>query len=394
MKLLCWNIRGFGLTGRWRQLIEYLQHEEIDIVGLHETIRQDFGMHELQRLSRHQFAWQWLPATGHSRGILLGVKEDAFSVEDMDRGEFFMSMSITDRRVHLSWEVIIVYVSADHGLSADFLGKLKNKVRRYAIEASLLSIYQSEELFWQRHAGHNSLLKGDANTAYFQAIANGRGQKCAIPFLWDGDVLLESSDDISTHIYSFYKELFSAGPRGGISLCADFWPLEAQVSDAENAELTQPFSPEEVGTAIASMKACSAPRPDGLPVVFFQRFSEILRPVVMPMFHEFYIGTLDMAWINFGVIAHIPKVVGASDIRKFRPITVINVLARIFSKAGDGRPKYHMVKWADIYLPKDQGGLGIPASRRMNVALMLRWVWRILRGDGGMWLQLLESKYM
>ena len=69
-------------------------------------------------------------------------------------------------------------------------------------------------------------------------------------------------------------------------------------------------------------------------------------------------------------------------------------LARFFWQAGDGRPKYHMVKWADICLLKDRGGLGIPASRRMNVALMLRWVWRILRGDGGLWLQLIESKYL
>ena len=38
MKLLCWNIRGFGLTGRRRQLIEYLRQEEIDIVGLQEAI--------------------------------------------------------------------------------------------------------------------------------------------------------------------------------------------------------------------------------------------------------------------------------------------------------------------------------------------------------------------
>ncbi|KAI5015229.1 hypothetical protein ZWY2020_056619 [Hordeum vulgare] len=51
-----------------------------------------------------------------------------------------------------------------------------------------------------------------------------------------------------------------------------------------------------------------------------------------------------------------------------------------------------MVKWADIYLPKDRGGLGIPASRRMNIALMLRWVWRILQGDGGLWLQLIDAK--
>ncbi|KAI4980854.1 hypothetical protein ZWY2020_021339 [Hordeum vulgare] len=130
MKLLCWNIRGFGLTGRRRQLIEYLPQEEIDIVGLQETIRQDFTMHELQRLSRHQFSWQWLPAAGHSEGILLGVRADAFSVEDMAQGEFFVSMAITDRRVHLSWEVSIVYGPADHGRSAEFLAELENKVER------------------------------------------------------------------------------------------------------------------------------------------------------------------------------------------------------------------------------------------------------------------------
>lgn len=56
MNLLCWNIRGFGLTSRRQQLIDYLRQEEIDIVGLKETIRQDFSMLELQRLSRHHFA--------------------------------------------------------------------------------------------------------------------------------------------------------------------------------------------------------------------------------------------------------------------------------------------------------------------------------------------------
>ncbi|KAE8781819.1 Signal recognition particle 54 kDa protein, chloroplastic [Hordeum vulgare] len=95
------------------------------------------------------------------------------------------------------------------------------------------------------------------------------------------------------------------------------------------------------------MKACLAPGPDGLPVTFFQRFWETVRPLIMPMFQEFYIGTLDMGRINFGIIALIPKVVGASDIRQFRPITVINVLARIFAK-----------------------------------------------GDGGLWLQLIEAKYL
>ncbi|KAE8789554.1 hypothetical protein D1007_36198 [Hordeum vulgare] len=197
-------------------------------------------------------------------------------MEDMDRGEFFVSMAITDRHAHLSWEVIIVYGPADHARSAEFLAELKNKVER------------SEELFWQRRGGQKWLLKGDANTAYFQAIPNGRRRKCVIPFLRDGDALLESPED--------------------------FWPLADQVSDVENAELTLPFSSEEVGQAIASMKACSAPGPNGLPVVFFQRFWETVRPVIMPMFHEFYIGTLDMGRINYGVIPHPQTSWGCRDL--------------------------------------------------------------------------------
>ncbi|KAE8809284.1 hypothetical protein D1007_14191 [Hordeum vulgare] len=212
------------------------------------------------------------------------------------------------------------------GLSSD------DWTRRYSLDAELMDIFRSEELFWQRPGGQNWLLKGDANTAYFQAIANGRRRKCVIPFLWDGDFLLENPEDISSHIYSFYKELFSAELHGGSSLCEDFWPLVDQVSDEENAELTLLFSTEEVGRAIACMKGCSAPGSDGLPVAFFQRFWETVHLVIMPIFHEFYIGTLDIGRINFGVIDLIPKLVGASDIQQFCSITVINVPTRIFAK--------------------------------------------------------------
>uniref|UniRef100_A0A8I6X3U8 Reverse transcriptase domain-containing protein n=1 Tax=Hordeum vulgare subsp. vulgare TaxID=112509 RepID=A0A8I6X3U8_HORVV len=174
-------------------------------------------------------------------------------------------------------------------------------LRRYSLEASLMCIYESEELFWQRRWGQDWLLKGDASTAYFHAIANGRRRKCAIPFLWDRETLLESQEDISSHVYSFYKSLFLRAPWGGVSLFVDFWTPVDRVSDSENAALTLPFSPEQVHLAIASMKSYSAPGPDGLR-------------------------------INYGVISLIPKVVGSSDIRQFCPIAVINVLAWIFVK--------------------------------------------------------------
>ena len=61
------------------------------------------------------------------------------------------------------------------------------------------------------------LLKGDTNTAYFEAIVEGRRQKCSIPCLWDGDVLLEQSGETVVHIYC-NKELFMVKFRSGISL--------------------------------------------------------------------------------------------------------------------------------------------------------------------------------
>jgi hypothetical protein len=60
----------------------------------------------------------------------------------------------------------------------------------------------------------------------------------------------------------------------------------------------------------------------------------------------------------------------------------------------NGCQKYHMVKLADICAPKEHGGIGILVSRRINKALMLKWVWHILRGEGGLWLCLINAKYL
>ena len=53
---------------------------------------------------------------------------------------------------------------------------------------------------------------------------------------------------------------------------------------------------------------------------------------MMALFDEFFVGSIDLARLNFGVITLIPKVAGASEIRQFRPITVINVIFRILAK--------------------------------------------------------------
>ena len=104
------------------------------------------------------------------------------------------------------------------------------------------------------------------------------------------------------------------------------------MSVADNAALVAPFSEEEVLATIKGMNSSSAPGPDGLPVSFFKAFWQTIKPEIMALFDEFFLGTMDLGRLNYGVVTLIPKVPGATDIRQFRPITVINVIFRILAK--------------------------------------------------------------
>uniref|UniRef100_A0A453M2T1 Reverse transcriptase zinc-binding domain-containing protein n=1 Tax=Aegilops tauschii subsp. strangulata TaxID=200361 RepID=A0A453M2T1_AEGTS len=73
---------------------------------------------------------------------------------------------------------------------------------------------------------------------------------------------------------------------------------------------------------------------------------------------------------------------------------VAKYLSRFFWAGPDNRQKYHMVKWSEVCKPKDQGGLGVISSKRMNIALLSKWLWRIEAGDGGLWLQIIRAKYL
>ena len=51
MSALFWNLRGCGHDGQRRQLVDYMREEDIDIVAIQETMRTEFSLSELDRLS-------------------------------------------------------------------------------------------------------------------------------------------------------------------------------------------------------------------------------------------------------------------------------------------------------------------------------------------------------
>ena len=78
---------------------------------------------------------------------------------------------------------------------------------RYHLEDELVQIFQVKEEYWHQRSRVKWTLCGDANTAYFHAVGNGRRRKCAIKVLMGEHGPITEKLAIQDHIYRFYREL-------------------------------------------------------------------------------------------------------------------------------------------------------------------------------------------
>nr|XP_051220218.1 uncharacterized protein LOC127337707 [Lolium perenne] len=449
MRVLFWNIRGFGRKGRRTLLKEYLRLHHIDVVLLQETIKQDFSDAELRSLEiGDKFFWDWLPASGQSGGMLIGVRDIMVSNRTLDiigvygpadhgrsreflqelsvkiatstrplllggdfnliraaedknnnnlnwtlidlfndniaswglreiprtgarftwtnrqlnpvrsaldrvfvspnfeaifplcllaaetslgsdhtplvfdtgegfpvrRNRFFFESSWLERPefrsiVHTSWENLSSKVGGrdildwwnfmsaglrqhlrgwSHNLGRDsketkaaLLAQItqldaqadaagldeEGWAARYHLEEQLLHLYRVEEEYWKQRGRTHWTLHGDANTAYFHAVANGRRRKCHISKLNTSQGPITDQRLIQQHTYDFYRELLGTTTTRGCGLAPDTWAGRQRVSQTENDRLMLTFSEEELENIVKDMKTNTAPGPAGLPIV-------------------------------------------------------------------------------------------------------------------------------
>jgi exonuclease III len=120
-------MRGFGNPTRRRHVKDYIREEGLDTVGLQETIREDFSKKELDDLAGDHFRWIWRGSIRHFGGILMGIKEDRYEMEDYEIGDHYVSVMLRDRLTNLRWELITVYGTANPESSKDFIAELSRK---------------------------------------------------------------------------------------------------------------------------------------------------------------------------------------------------------------------------------------------------------------------------
>jgi hypothetical protein len=137
------------------------------------------------------------------------------------------------------------------------------------LENKLESIYNLEEIYWQQRGSELWMLKGDSNTDFFHAFANGRRRKKTIIELETDRGVVKTQEEIMNHVTVFYKNLFGSQPHCQLRLDNNFWLEGRTLPHDEKENLIKPFLEEEVKKAIFEMRVDSAPGPNGFGVQFF-----------------------------------------------------------------------------------------------------------------------------
>jgi hypothetical protein len=152
------------------------------------------------------------------------------------------------------------------------------------------------------------------------------------------------------HALEFYKALFGKEDRYNIRLQESFWEEDEKVTHEENLELEADLSEEEILVAIKGSYSDGAPEPDEFSFMFYQKFWSVIKKDFMALVRYFSQGEFNISRLNYAKIILIPKEDGANNLKKFRPISLINCSFKFFAKALNDR----LEKVSDRLLAQNQ----------------------------------------
>jgi exonuclease III len=121
------NCRGVGKKGMSVFLADLLRDQQLDFIGLQETIKKDYSPAFFRRIDpRGEFDWKWINSVGRSGGILGGFRLSRFTICDTSVGKFYIKATLSDLKLSVKWCLVIVYGAAQSCDKEEFLVELGN----------------------------------------------------------------------------------------------------------------------------------------------------------------------------------------------------------------------------------------------------------------------------
>ena len=109
------------------------------------------------------------------------------------------------------------------------------------------------------------------------------------------------------------------------------------LSDEDKSKLVGKFTLDEIKMVVFSMRHNRAAGPDGMPIEFFQTFWHLICNDLLSLFQDFYDDMIDISRLNYGVVTLLAKGQGADRIQMYRPICMLNVPFKLFTKVLNNR---------------------------------------------------------
>ncbi|XP_059627713.1 uncharacterized protein LOC132270551 [Cornus florida] len=199
------------------------------------------------------------------------------------------------------------------------------------LKKELAKAWGNEEIFWKQKSRLSWLNLGDKNTAFFHRKTMIRRRKNEISGIEDDQGIWHDVANVMRGTAEqYFRSLFTSESLNPIS---DFWSLVPNlISDEMNGDLLRRGTEAELKLPLSTMGPFKDPRPDGFTPLFFQNNWAVVKDDLLNGFNSF-LDSGHMLWsINHNNLVLIPKVKHPTRMSHFRPISLCNVIYRIFSK--------------------------------------------------------------
>ena len=211
-----------------------------------------------------------------------------------------------------------------------------NRVRVLEHEINLLM--DREAQMWSQRSKIQWLKDGDRNTRYFHSKASQHRRQNYMKGVYNrqGRWCTDPSSMVDT-VLEFYQGLFtSTNPTSFDDILEQ---IPQVVTEEMNSDLMGDFTAQEVEVALKQMAPLKSPRPDGMPPIFYQNYWSLVgSDVVDAILMNLNTGTFPPS-LGHSFITLIPKVNNPEYISQCRPISLSNVLYRVYSKVLANRLK-------------------------------------------------------